>query len=148
VDVKLIVSDRESVAQGLRVRSSYVLISIRDPGVQPVRMPRPTALRAVLHLIFNDAEPVTGFNLPAGVRLMIPAQARRILRFVDEHRDHVGAVVVQCHQGMSRSPAVAAAIARYMQLDDQKFWQEYSPNQYVYALMLNEFKESKKPPST
>ena len=48
----------------------------------------------------------------------------------------MGTIVVQCEQGMSRSPAVAAAICKGMGGDDQRFWRNYSPNRYVYEVVL------------
>jgi predicted protein tyrosine phosphatase len=73
--------------------------------------------------------------LPTRVRALSRAQSQQIWRFVDLHKARVGAFVVHCHQGMSRSPAVAAALAVYLGLDEQPFWQEYQPNRYVYELM-------------
>jgi predicted protein tyrosine phosphatase len=55
---------------------------------------------------------------------------------VDQHKATVGAFVVHCHQGMSRSPAVAAAVAGYLGVSDDRFWKEHHPNQYLYDLML------------
>jgi hypothetical protein len=37
---------------------------------------------------------------------------------------------------MSRSPAVAAAIARKLGIDETRFWDEHQPNRYVYELMV------------
>ena len=131
----LIVTDRRSVERGFLVRSSYALVSARDTGAKRARIPKPTALRGVLHLMFDDAEPSDALPLPLHVKAMSRSQAQQIWRFVDRHKAHVGAFVVHCHQGMSRSPAVAAALAVYPGLDEQPFWQQYQPNRYVYDLM-------------
>jgi predicted protein tyrosine phosphatase len=74
-------------------------------------MPKVAGLRRVLHLAFEDAEPAGSFHLPATIKLITEHQTRRIWRFVRFHRERVDAFVVHCHQGTSRSPAVAAAIA-------------------------------------
>jgi predicted protein tyrosine phosphatase len=66
---------------------------------------------------------------------MTTAQAQQIWRFVDQYKAKVGAFVVHCHQGMSRSPTVAAAVAMYLGLDDERFWKKYILNQYVYGVM-------------
>jgi predicted protein tyrosine phosphatase len=67
--------------------------------------------------------------------LFSPKQARQIVEFVASHQGGIGAVVVHCHQGMSRSPAVAAALCKAMGGDEGQFWQGYCPNAYVYELV-------------
>jgi predicted protein tyrosine phosphatase len=133
--IELIVTDRASIEHGVLVRSSFAVISIRDTGAKRARIPKTTALRGVLHLAFDDAEPTDAMPLPALVRAMEPAQAKQIWTFVDQHKADVGAFVVHCHQGMSRSPAVVAALACYLRCDEKRFWREYAPNSYVYRLM-------------
>jgi predicted protein tyrosine phosphatase len=134
--MKIVATDRGSIERGLLVRSSYALISIRDPDASRARIPKAAGLRATLHLAFHDAEPDGGMELPAEIVLPTEDHAREIWHFVDEHKDSVGAFVVHCHQGMSRSPAVAAALAIYLGLSDRRFWEEHSPNQYLHDLML------------
>lgn len=134
--MNVFVTDRKSIERGFLVRSSYALISIRDPDKAKARIPKTAGLRATLHLAFHDSEPSEELELPAEIVIPTEEHAREIWHFVDEHKDNVGAFVVHCHQGMSRSPAVAAAIAVYLGLDDHRFWEEHSPNQYVHELML------------
>ena len=134
--MKIIVTDRETIQRGLVVRSSFVVISISNPGVPRARIKKVSGLKDVLYLSFNDSEPVDGLKLPQEIRLMTEDHARDIWKFVDQHKWQVGAMVVHCHQGMSRSPAIAAAIARYLDLDETRFWTEHQPNQFIYDLML------------
>jgi predicted protein tyrosine phosphatase len=126
-----IVTDREGIEQGVAVRSRYVVISIRDPDSERPKVKQQSGLRDVLYLIFDDAEP------PANdaVILMTPEQARQVVGFVASHERYVDTVVVHCEQGMSRSPAVAAALCKAMGGDDQQFWRNYSPNVHVYQLV-------------
>ena len=133
--MQIIVCDRETAERGVRVRSGYAVVSIRDAGRRPARVRRTSGLRAVLHLAFDDAEPTDGFRLPPGVRLMTRGQAEEVWRFVEQHRGEVGAFVVHCHQGASRSPAVAAALAARLGVDGRAFWTDYSPNRHVYNLL-------------
>ena len=134
--MKIIVTDRETIQRGLVVRSSFVVISITNPGVPRARIKKVSGLKDVLYLSFNDSEPVDGLKLPQEIRLMTEDHARDIWKFVDQHKGQVGAIVVHCHQGMSRSPAIAAAISRYLGLDEMRFWTEHQPNQFIYDLML------------
>ena len=134
--MKFIVTDREGIEAGIVVRSAYVVISIHDPDRCPARVRKQSGLRDVLFLAFHDAEPSEGTTLPPEITLMTPEQARELCRFVERHKDDVGAVVVHCEQGMSRSPAVAAALCKLMGGDDGRFWREYQPNPHVYRLVL------------
>jgi predicted protein tyrosine phosphatase len=133
--MQILVTDRQSIVAGFLVRSTYALISIRDPGTRRARGTKSTALRPVLHLAFHDAEPAHTLPVPAGIKVITAAQARQIWKFVDRHKAQVGAFVVHCHQGMSRSPAVAAALAVYLGLDERPILRQYQPNRHVYDLM-------------
>jgi predicted protein tyrosine phosphatase len=101
-------------------------------------------LREVLYLAFDDAEPTTSPVLAAQVKLMTAEQARQIWDFVEKHTDEVGAMVVHCEQGISRSPAVAAALCKGRGGNDRKFWREYEPNEYVFRLTLKAAEETKR----
>ncbi len=133
--LNIIVSDRATIEAGILVRSSYVLISIHDPYKPRPRVPKQSGLRDVLYLAFHDAEPSVSLALPDGVRLMTALHAEQIVRFVEKHRGQVGAVVVHCEQGMSRSPAVAVGIALLIGQPAERFLNRYQPNQHVLDRM-------------
>ena len=132
----IVVTDRETIESGLRVRSAYVVISIYDPDRRRPKVRRQAGLRDVLQLGFHDAEPTETMVLPPDIKLMTPEHAARIVQFVRKHRANVGGIVVHCEQGMSRSPAVAAAISKLCACDGRRFWKEYQPNQFVYRLVM------------
>lgn len=129
------VYDRRTVERGIVVRDAYVVISIRDPEAPMVRVRHAAGLREVLSLAFHDAEPVWNMNLPNGIQLMRTQDAVNIWEFVQQHREHVGAIVCHCEQGMSRSPAVAWALAEALEGDVATILAESQPNQYVYELL-------------
>ena len=129
------VYDRRSVERGIIVREAYLLISIRDPDKPCVHYRRPAGLRAVLSLAFHDAEPDRGAKNPQGIQLMQAEDAAKIWEFVSQHRDSVGAIVCHCEQGMSRSPAVAWALAEALEGDVAAILAESQPNKYVYELL-------------
>jgi predicted protein tyrosine phosphatase len=135
--VEFLVRDRDSIEHGVLVRSSYIVISIRDPDKRKARIPTQSGLRDVLYLAFHDAEPVGNMTLPDDIILMSTDQAKQIWQFVRQWEAKVGAVVVHCEQGMSRSPAVAAALCKSYGGDEACFFREYLPNRYVYRLMLS-----------
>ena len=135
--MQILVTDRDTIEAGLRVKSSYVVISIHDPDKPRAKVRKQAGLRDVLYLGFHDAEPTGTLVLPKEIVLMTPEQAAEICRFVQRHREDVGAIVVHCEQGMSRSPAVAAAISKLCGCDEKRFWREYQPNQFVHGLVLD-----------
>ena len=129
--MQFIVASRQEIVQGVAVREPFAVISITDPGTPRPRIRKPVLFRGALFLKFHDAE-----DVHPDIVLMTPQQARRIWRFVLDQLPNVGAFVVHCEQGASRSPAVAAAICKTLGGDDSRFFQEYVPNRYVYDLLL------------
>ncbi len=136
-----IVAGREEIESGIVVRAPYVVISITDPGKRPARIQRAAGFRDILRLQFHDAVPLVGFTLPSEIVLMTKDHARSIYRFVKLWHDKVETIVVHCEQGMSRSPAVAAAICKVLDGDSRHFFHEYMPNRYIYQLMLRSGRE-------
>lgn len=133
--MNLRVADRDEIERGVLVKSSYAVISIRSGGQRRARVVRQPGLRGVLYTVFDDVEPSEMLALPEAVRIFSAEQAEEIKWFVQQHSD-VGCMVCHCEGGVSRSPAVAAAICRSMGDDDSRFFRDYQPNRYVYDLLL------------
>jgi len=125
---------RREVERGIRFKGSYALISIRDPGTKAVDIPKQSGLVEVLALQFHDAEPTSSMTLPPGIEIITEDLALQIAEFVRRHHAAVDGFIIHCEQGMSRSPSVGAAIARYLKQPSERFWQEHQPNRYVYEL--------------
>ena len=130
-----VVAGRQEIEAGIPVRTAYVVISITDPGSRPARIQQPAGFRDVLRLQFHDAMPLTVFKMPPNIVVMDEDHARAIWQFVEQWQETVETIVVHCEQGMSRSPAVAAAICKVFDGDNRQFFHEYMPNRYVYDLM-------------
>ena len=137
--MKIHVFSREEIETGIRIESAYVVISIRDPGKPRAKIKKQPGLRDALYLAFNDGEPSPLPQLPPEMKHFTPAQADEICDFVHRHKADVGAIVVHCEQGMSRSPAVAAALSDALGLDAKRFWQLHTPNEYVYHTVSDAF---------
>jgi predicted protein tyrosine phosphatase len=133
--VKILVTDRNGIEKGIDIKSNYIVISIHDSDSRPAKVKKQPGLRAVLPLGFDNVDPTGPTKLVTSVA-MTPEQADAIWNFVDEHRDEVGALVVHCEAGHSRSPAVAAAICEVLGGDGRRFFTGKEPNMYVYRLML------------
>lgn len=131
-----VIEGREEIEAGVPVRTSYVIISITDPGKRPARIPRATGFWDILRLQFHDAVPVTGFTLPSEIVLMNEDHAKATWQFVQRWCNEVETIVVHCEQGISRSPAVAAAICKVLGDENVRFFGEYMPNRYIYNLLV------------
>ena len=126
--IDFVVADREEAERGLPIRTPYIVISISDP-TRPRPKLRPSALcREVLSLRFHDSEPVAGFPLPSEITLMTEQDAQAVWELVCRWREEISTILVHCEAGMSRSPAVAAAVCRGLGQDDSGFFQDFQPN--------------------
>ena len=132
--MQFIVVGRDEIEDGVVVREPYAVVSISDPGSRKPRLRQPILFRGALFLKFHDAEPEAQQH--PDIVLMKPAHAKRIWNFFREQQDKIGALVVHCEQGASRSPAVAAAICKTLGDDNSRFFEEFVPNRYVYELVL------------
>lgn len=112
----------------------HVVVSITSAPDDVARIRQNEHCRGVLRLAFVDADaPSEQFS---AADLFSADHARQIWDFVVRHRD-VARIVVHCDAGMSRSPAVAAALARVLTGDDREYFAgRYKPNMRVYRLLL------------
>jgi predicted protein tyrosine phosphatase len=109
----------------------WACVSIADTKEDLPRLHRQRR-KAILRLAFADIEcPVPGYLL------FSTGQAHDILDFVTRHWRRIRTLMVHCRAGLSRSPAVAAAVARLKLGDDSEFFEPpYLPNPWVYRTLL------------
>ena len=84
----------------------------------------------LLRLVFEDteeAETPESFN---------PTLATELLDFVEQMWDKVDVFLVHCQVGLSRSPAVAAALCRIYYNHDGRWFESIFPNRLVYQLLI------------
>ena len=62
-------------------------------------------------------------------------QARAIWEFVQINQEEAGTIVCHCLAGMSRSPAVALAIAEAFEEDTAAIKETFNYNRHVYQTM-------------
>lgn len=96
--------------------------------------------KKVLRLAFNDADFKNSDNPnnegTTEDQLFDKKRANLILDFINEVE--VDMLVVHCEAGVSRSPAIAAVIAKILFNDDSKFFKApYTPNMHVYRVLLD-----------
>jgi predicted protein tyrosine phosphatase len=91
----------------------------------------------LLNMAFEDIE----FPRPTTPPELIfdTEKAQQILDFVEEMWPQVECFLVHCHAGMSRSPAVAAAIEHIYHGNgsDNHWFSRKTPNMSVYRTILN-----------
>lgn len=101
----------------------HIIISIRTPGGPKIKVRRGPATRDVLFIAFPDlsweykALPMIlrggGKYAYTDDQLFSVSQAKEILAFVERHKD-VESILINCEGGVSRSPAVAAALGQIL----------------------------------
>jgi predicted protein tyrosine phosphatase len=84
----------------------------------------------LLQLVFDDT------TKPDHPQAFTASQAEEILAFVERMWDKVETFLIHCEIGMSRSPAVAAALSRIHYNDDGPWFEMDFPNRLVYQLLV------------
>ena len=130
INEKLLVLSR-SEAGNFVCEKPWACISI---GAEPGDWPKINKVQQVdiLQIAFYDTE----FKRE-DVIYFTPIQANEILDFVDKVWDKIDLLMVHCQAGLSRSPGVAAAIARIKYGNDDFYFKNYMPNTLVYRTILN-----------
>lgn len=113
----------------------HVVLSITSSPDDVARLRANAMCRGILRLSFPDADAPS--EMYAEAELFSREQAVRIWEFVREHRPAIERIVVHCDAGVSRSPAVAAALAHVLNGDDAEYFAgRYRPNMRVYRTLL------------
>lgn len=113
----------------------HVIISITSHPSDVARLRINDMCRGVLRLSFPDAEVPS--DVHAEANLFSQAHAAEIWTFTQRHLSEIERIIVHCDAGVSRSAAVAAALARALNDDDTEFFGgRYKPNMRVYRLLL------------
>ena len=92
----------------LNCNEPYILISInesRNKGYEETRPAESEHHRATLKLYFDDVERKTNRQVP-----MTNAHAEQILDFVNEHKNDVSLICIQCEWGLEISPPIMEAL--------------------------------------
>lgn len=120
----------------------FAIISIQEYPLESMGMRYVEGgnLKAALNIHFSDIEREPRTNYPE-VRLMKEEDAKKIKEFVEEliKNDEIEELIVHCYAGASRSPAVAAALSKIYNDDDQEYFEECTPNMHVYNMILDAY---------
>jgi len=96
--------------------------------------------KGVLRLRFCDVD-----SPRAEHEHFLDTHARQILDFVESKYPYLDLLVVHCHAGLCRSPAVGAAVSRIFNGHDGGFFETKYPNMLVYRTILNTHQARKHP---
>ena len=121
----------------------HVIVSVTSVTEDRARLPASPHCLGVLRLAFPDAD-VPGDTITEG-ELFSEEHADRIWTFVLDHHAEIDRIVAHCDAGMSRSPAIAAAISKALTGDDTEFFRRYRPNMRVYQTLVRVFHGRFKP---
>ena len=164
--MRIFVCSRAAIERTDPIVVPHLFISIRTPG-DPLeaRLPVNGLTRGVLRLQFHDLDRVPDNPIPLiGIpkeswtadNLFNKKLATQVLDFDRPHVEHesvlraanlghtaVRAIFVHCDAGLSRSPAVAAALTRTLLGQDDAYWfKTKTPNMLVYRTLLNVYFET------
>jgi predicted protein tyrosine phosphatase len=133
----LFVYSRQALEAARPHEVPHLIISITSHVTDRARLRLSSQCRAVLRLSFVDAEDAS--DRFAEADLFSSEQAQQIWALVVEHHTEIERIVVHCDAGISRSAAVAAALARRFGGDETQFFSgKYHPNARVYRMLVEE----------
>lgn len=119
----------------------WAVISVTTPDGRPLPSFSPENRLGVLRLCFYDANSdAQNWEGKQPGYIFDRKMAKQILDFTNEYWDQAEEFLIHCDMGMSRSPAVAAAIA-YIKGGrgaDEHWFKNYTPNSLVYRTILEE----------
>lgn len=134
--MELAVYSRGAIEAVSVIEAPHVIVSITTTRDDRAALPAGPSCAGVLRLVFADVDDVGGAHIAFDAE-----HARAVWDFVEQHRERVSRIVLHCDAGISRSPAVAAAIARALGHDDAPFFRRYRPNMRVYRTLLEVWHE-------
>ncbi|HQU82034.1 MAG TPA: hypothetical protein PKY59_02855 [Pyrinomonadaceae bacterium] len=124
----------------------YIVISVTDPENSEAEIFDSHFLVDVLRLKFDDVDAANKFKFDFSESkeiYMNESQATQILSFVKKNMEKISLIVCQCEQGVSRSPAIAAALSKILQNKDEFFLNNFWANRSVYNVIIEENKRIK-----
>ena len=125
----MFVSQRQ--AEGMHLPRTTALISITDPARQSAKIGG--GWHSILRVTFDDVDPVTFPGQDGQMRAISSQEVAVIAAFVAEHIQSCRRLVVHCRHGVSRSAAVAKAIAEVCDAPFPADYEEF--NQFVYLVL-------------
>ena len=94
------------------------------------------SIRHIVYLQFDDIDTAESVH---GLKPMSNEDAERVVDALLQCVDEISQSIVHCDAGYSRSPAVAAALAKAIGESDEEFFgHDYCVNNHVYTTLLRQ----------
>ena len=120
----------------------HIVISVQDPNYEFVKLPKQDSRLAWIGLKFHDLDTDIFPEVPEKNKNFVLFNRYHIItifNFVNEWKDKVDLICINCVAGISRSMAVGAALGKILNNDDSWFFENGLPNMRVYRTILNEY---------
>lgn len=143
-DIEILVFSRETV-QEFVTDNPYLWISVRDPGSQALGIPNNPNLVAALLLDFEDLDIEPKLLNNSDLKPFTTEDAKSILKVLQVTEKYINTIVINCEVGISRSSAIAAALAKILDQSNERFFNPqgpYRPNKYIYKTLLDTYMDS------
>ena len=111
-----------------------IIVSINDVADEANQFASNPKIIDTCSLFFDDVE-------GNEANCMTRWDADNIIRFINQHLNHIEQIVVQCGAGVSRSAGVCAALMLIINGDDSAIFDngQYCPNMHCYRLVLESY---------
>lgn len=121
------------------IAESTLIISISSTDDQIPLILKSGENKMVAHVEFLMFDDIDASEPIGGLKPMSKNDAKRIVDAFLHYSDTVSQIIVHCDAGYSRSPAVAAALAKALGESDEEFFgHDYCINNHVYTTLLRQ----------
>ena len=129
--------------ENINVPTLIISISDTDTPILNILAEHAKENPNIVHIEFLQFDDIDCAEEIHGLKPMDEDDAVAIVDAFEKYWGTVDQIIVHCDAGYSRSPAVAAAIAKAMGKSDEVYFSsgEYCPNRHVYRTLLNIFVE-------
>ena len=132
----LFVSQRQ--AEQMRPPDAALMISITDPARAEANIG--AGWKAVLRISFDDVDEITFPGQDVHLKKISADQAADIVDFIERNDCGCKRIVIHCRHGISRSAAVAKAVAEACDAPFPSDYTEY--NRFVYQALRSAFRSA------
>lgn len=129
--------------ENINIPTLIISISSMDTKVPNILERHKKENKNIISVIYSQFDDIDSCTEVHGEIPMMQSDAKHIVDGIEHNINRIQQIIVHCDAGYSRSPAIAAAIAKAFGMDDEKYFSggRYCPNRHVYRTMLNEFAE-------
>lgn len=131
-----IMSLKQAIKYQPPINETCSIIRVLEPNVSNESLQHTDQFKEVLELQFHDLEESP--YLPSNTRLFNKQDAELLVSFFERNRN-IDSIIVHCHAGVSRSPAIALGLSWYLR--NQQLEQavmdsgKYVPNPLVMRIL-------------